>query len=188
MTLETPRLILREWELTDFEPYAAMVADPAVMKFLSLTGTPMPRFAAWQGFSAMVGHWQLRGFGFFAVTERETGSFVGHVGPWNPEGWPGLEVGWVLRSEFWGRGYAAEAAKAAIAYAFTALDCPRVISLIHPDNEASKRVAGRVGERLDGEIHIAHHPPELKVLQFSISKSDWAASSDGNQLATTCPS
>jgi RimJ/RimL family protein N-acetyltransferase len=175
MRLETARLILREWELTDFDRYAAMVADPAVMKFLSLTGAPMPRFAAWQGFTAAVGHWRLRGFGFFAVIERETGAFVGNVGPWHPEGWPALEVGWTLRSEYWGRGYATEAARAATAYAFAELNCSRIISLIHPENAASKRVAERIGERLDGEIHLAHLPAEFKVLQYSLSKADWTS-------------
>lgn len=178
MMLDTPRLLLRESELGDFEAYAAMYADAAVMRFLSLTGTPLTRFAAWQGFASHVGHWRLRGFGFFTVLERESGAFVGHVGPWHPEGWPGVEVGWVLRPEFWGRGYATEAANASIAYAFSALECSRIVSLIHPDNEASKRVARRAGERLDGEIHLPYLPADSRVLQYSLSKSDWTGSAD----------
>lgn len=173
MTLETPRLTLRQWTLADFEAYAAMLADPTVMKFLSLTRQPVPRFGAWQAFAALVGHWQLRGFGFFAVVERGTEAFVGSVGPWHPEGWPGLEVGWTLRAEYWGRGYATEAARASVDFAFRQLKCSRVISLIHPENAPSKRVAERLGERLDGEIHLAHHPPELKVLQYAMSKAEW---------------
>ena len=176
MTLETPRLILREWEPTDFEAYAAMMSDPKVMQFLSLTGAPMPRFGAWQGFAALVGHWRLRAFGFFAVIERASGEFIGYVGPWHPEGWPGLEVGWTLRSEYWGRGYATEAARASTAYAFTELNCGRIISLIGPENTASKRVAERIGEQLDGEVRLAHLPAHFKVLQYSMSRTDWARS------------
>jgi len=171
--IQTDRLILREWELSDFDAYAAMMADSAVMQFLSLTGTPMTRFAAWNSFAIFAGHWLLRGFGFFAVCERETGTFVGHVGPWRPEGWPDLEVGWTLRSEYWGRGYATEAARAAINYAFEELGCARVISLITPNNVRSIAVAQRLGERLDGEITLPHLPPDRKILQYSISKASW---------------
>lgn len=85
-TLETERLTLRMCSLEDFEGYAAMGADPEVMRFLSVDGKPMPRFAAWQSFSAQVGHWHLRGYGMFTVIERATGSFVGRIGPWQPEG------------------------------------------------------------------------------------------------------
>ena len=171
--LQTDRLILREWELSDFDAYAAMVADPAVMEFLSLTGTPMTRFAAWNSFAVFAGHWRLRGFGFFAVVERETNTFVGHVGPWRPEGWPDLEIGWTLRSEYWGRGYATEAARAAIAYAFDDLRCSRIISLIVPGNERSIAVARRLGERLDGEITLPHLPPDRTLLQYSLSQATW---------------
>lgn len=175
MMIQTARLLLREWEPDDFDAYATMVADPAVMEFLSLTGSPMTRFAAWNSFAIFAGHWRLRGFGFFAVFERETGTFVGHVGPWRPEGWPDLEVGWTLRSDYWGRGYATEAARAAITFAFEELRSLRVISLIAPGNARSIAVAERLGERLDGEITLPHLPPDRKVLQYSVSKSGWQA-------------
>ena len=66
----------------------------------------------------VLGHWQLRGFGLWAVEERATGMLAGRVGCWQPEGWPGLEIGWALRREFWGRGYATEAAQSVMADAF----------------------------------------------------------------------
>src|SRR5215468_1965068 len=116
--LETERLILRGWENGDFEAYAAMCAEPEVMRFLTPDGKPMSRFDAWRSFTTAIGHWHVRGFGMFAVTERATGEFVGRVGPWEPEGWPGFEVGWSLRSSYWGRGYASEAAKACFKYSF----------------------------------------------------------------------
>jgi RimJ/RimL family protein N-acetyltransferase len=92
--------------------------------------------------------------GWPLAVERASGEFVGRIGPWYPEGWPGFEVGWMLRREFWGRGYATEAGRAAIHYAFTKLDQPRVISLIRPDNVNSIRVAERVGEQLDSETEV----------------------------------
>ena len=80
--LETDRLILRPCILEDFEGYAVMAADPDVMRYLSVDGKPLSRFAAWQSFSGQVGHWSLRGFGMFTVIERASGDFVGRVGPW----------------------------------------------------------------------------------------------------------
>ena len=97
-TLETERLTLRQWTLEDFDDFAAMSADPEVMRFLAVDGKPLSRFAAWQGLSSNVGHWALRGFGMFAVVERSTGTFIGRAGPWQPEGWPDFEIGWTLRS------------------------------------------------------------------------------------------
>ena len=79
--LETERLILRPWALEDFDDFAAMCADPRVMEFLAVDGRPDSRFGSWRSLCGMVGHWQLRGFGLFAVVERQTGTFVGRVGP-----------------------------------------------------------------------------------------------------------
>jgi RimJ/RimL family protein N-acetyltransferase len=115
----------------------------------------------------MVGHWQLRGYGMWAVEERQSGEFIGRIGCWNPEGWPGLEIGWTLRREFWGHGFATEGARAAIRYAFSELHQDRIISLIRPDNLNSIRVAGRVGEQLDGEAEVMGH----RTLVYSLRNS-----------------
>ncbi len=120
--LETGQLILRPFTLEDFDAFAAMYADPGVTEFVTEDGRPLSRFAAWRAFAGIVGHWTLRGFGLFAVVERTTGTFVGRIGPWDPEGWPDFEIGWTLRSEYWGRGYATEAVKRCIEHAFTELD------------------------------------------------------------------
>ena len=68
-----------------------------------------------------MGHWAIRGYGFFSVEHRETGAWVGRIGPWYPEGWPGPEVGWTLSPDHRGRGYATEAARASVEFAFTEL-------------------------------------------------------------------
>jgi len=171
-TLHTERLTLRPWTLDDFEDFAAMSADPAVMQFLAIDGKPLSRFGAWQSFSGIVGHWTLRGYGLFAVVERATGRFVGRAGPWYPEGWPDFEIGWTLRSEFWGRGYATEAAKRCIAYAFTELERTHLVSLILPENLRSIGVAGRLGERLERTVRLPHLP-DRDVLQYGLSVEEW---------------
>ena len=74
----------------------------------------MTRSEAWRNMAMVLGHWQLRGFGLWAVEEQERGVLAGRVGCWQPEGWPGLEIGWTLRRSFWGMGYATEAARAAL--------------------------------------------------------------------------
>ena len=166
--LETERLHLRQFRHEDIDAFAAMAADPEVMRFLG-DGTPIPRDEAWRGMASVVGHWVLRGFGLWAVEERASGLLVGRVGLYYPEGWPGREVGWTLARPYWGRGYAYEAAHAALAHAFEHLKWPRAISLIHPENTRSIAVAERLGERLEKEIVVRGHP----ALQYAIAREDW---------------
>ena len=109
-TLDTARLRLRPWHDDDLEPYAAMCADPEVMRYMG-DGATLSRGDAWRSMAMFVGHWQLRGYGMWAVEERATRPFVGRVGLHRPEGWPGLEVGWMLDRATWGRGYATEAGR-----------------------------------------------------------------------------
>jgi RimJ/RimL family protein N-acetyltransferase len=171
-TLHTERLALREWRFEDFEDLAAMSADPEVMRFLSPDGRPLTRFATWQGLCALVGHWQLRGFGLFAVEERASGRLVGRIGPWQPEGWPDFEIGWTLRSEYWGRGYATEAVERCLAFAFNDLQRTHVASFIDPDNARSIRVAERVGETLEGRVALPHLPNKT-ILQYGLHRDAW---------------
>jgi RimJ/RimL family protein N-acetyltransferase len=165
-TLQTDRLILRPFRESDLDGYAAMCANAEVMSYLG-ESKPLSRAEAWRSMAVVVGHWQLRGYGMWAVEERETGAFLGRIGCWNPEGWPGLEISWTPRREFWGRGFASEGARTAIQYAFTELHQQRVISLIRPDNKNSIRVAERVGEQLDGEAEVMGH----RTLVYSLQKS-----------------
>lgn len=173
--LTTDRLTLRTWNSEDFEPFAEMMGDSRVMQFIAGDGKPLSRFGAWTAFAAMIGHWTLRGFGMFAVVERGTGTVVGRVGPFQPETWPEFEIGWTLRSEYWGKGYAVEAARRCIEHAFTELDRRHVVSLILPDNLQSIRVAERLGERPETEIclPLVVVPPRDtgQVLPKSVRKS-----------------
>ncbi|MFN2454517.1 MAG: GNAT family N-acetyltransferase [Pyrinomonadaceae bacterium] len=150
--LETERLVLRMWREDDFAAYARICADPLVMLYLG--GKPFSRLEAWRHMAMIIGHWQLRGYSHWAVEEKASGAFIGRLGFFNPEGWPGFEIGWTLARESWGKGYATEGARRALDYAFTELDRNYVISLIHPENQASIRVAERLGEKLEGEAEI----------------------------------
>jgi len=152
-TLETPRLLLRQFQPSDFDALARLSADPEVMKYLS-DGKPKSRAESWLMMASFLGHWELRGYGLWAVEEKATGEFVGRIGLLNPEGWPGLELAWTLARERWGKGFATEGAKAALEYAFSVLKLDHVISLIHPENAASIRVALRVGEKLERQVEL----------------------------------
>jgi len=165
-TLETDRLILRMWREDDLEPYAEMCGDVDVMRYLA--SKPMTRSEAWRNMAMMIGHWHLRGYGMWAVEERASGELLGRVGCWCPEQWPGFEVGWMLRSKFWGRGFATEAARASLNYAFHELDQAHIISVIHPQNAASIRVAERLGEKLEGNTEIAGIP----VLIYGVDRKE----------------
>jgi RimJ/RimL family protein N-acetyltransferase len=142
--LETERLVLRGWRESDIEVEAAVSADPEVMRYL---GGVIGREEAWRRMTLHAGHWLIRGYGNWAVEQRDSGALIGRVGLWRPEGWPGLEVGWRLVRSAWGSGYATEAARAAMEWAWANLEAEQLISLIHPENAGSMRVAGRLGMR-----------------------------------------
>jgi RimJ/RimL family protein N-acetyltransferase len=155
--LETERLRLRAFRDDDLDAYAALCADPEVMRYLG-TGVTLNRADAWRSMAGFLGHWALRGYGMWALEEKATGTFVGRAGFLNPEGWPGFELGWTLARAHWGRGFATEAARRALDYAFGELDRPRVISLVRPANEPSKRVAERLGAKPVREIDLLGGP------------------------------
>ncbi len=141
-TLETARLRLRPPVEADLDGWAALMADDVAARFI---GGPQPRAMAWRIMAVHAGSWALRGFGMFSVIERETGCWLGRIGPNFPEGWPGPEIGWALRREAWGRGYATEAAVATAQWAFDSLGWSEMVHVIAPGNDASAAVARRLG-------------------------------------------
>ena len=152
-TIETPRLRLRLFREADWDAYAAMCADPEVMRHLG-AGATLSRDETWRAIAGMLGHWHLRGYGMWALESRASGELVGRAGFIDPPGWPGFELGWVLARAHWGRGYATEAARAALDCAFGTLRRDRVIHLIRPGNAGSIRVAERLGARPVGELEL----------------------------------
>lgn len=151
----TERLRLRAFRAGDIDDYAAMKSDPEVLRYLAgAGGQPWDRLRSWRHMAFLVGTWHLGGAGMWAVEHRAAATFLGVIGFAEPEGWPGFELAWSLARRWWGHGYATEGARAALAYAFTALKKDRVISLIHPETHASIRVAERIGERLEGPTEL----------------------------------
>jgi RimJ/RimL family protein N-acetyltransferase len=142
ISLSTRRLMLRPPIEEDLDGWAALDADADATRFI---GGPQDRAQSWQGLATAAGMWALRGLGLFSVLERDTGRWVGRVGPWVPEGAIGAEVGWAIAPAAWGKGYAVEAAAAAIDWAFDHLDWTQVIHCIDAPNTPSIAVATRLG-------------------------------------------
>jgi RimJ/RimL family protein N-acetyltransferase len=153
--LQSERLLLRPFEAADFEAYAALMADPEVTQ--PLGHGPLGREDAWRNLALLVGHEQLRGYSLGAVVEKASGRLLGRCGLWQPEGWPGLEVGWALARSAWGQGFATEAARLWRDYAFAVLGAEELLSLIAPDNVRSQQVARRMGHRPWREAQVRGH-------------------------------
>ncbi len=171
-TLETERLVLRPPRQEDLDAWAAFNADPVATRYL---GGPQPRATAWRAMATMAGSWALKGFGMFSLLEKPTLRWVGRVGPWQPEGWPGTEVGWGLLPDVHGRGYGLEAATAAIDWAFDTLGWTHVIHCIDPANVPSERLAERLGSTLRGPGRL---PPPLENFPTRIwgqTRAQWRA-------------
>jgi RimJ/RimL family protein N-acetyltransferase len=169
--LETERLILRGWSEADFPAWHAIHSDPEVMRFLGPLQTD--RGDAWRSLAGLVGHWVLRGYGKWAVERKSDGAMMGRVGLINPEGWPGLEIGWTLGRRHWGQGYATEAAEAALRYGFLTQPVDKLISCIDAANVASKGVAKRIGETKTGTDILRIAGKEYPIDIWSITRHAW---------------
>jgi RimJ/RimL family protein N-acetyltransferase len=171
--VETARLRLRQWRSGDIAPYTAMLADPSTARFITVDGNPViDAMTGWRHSVVMAGHWALHGAGMFAVEEKQSGQFIGRVGPWFPPGWPDFEIGWGIAREAQGKGYAVEAARASIDWAFATFEIERVIHCIDRDNIASQAVAQRLGAEKDREIEVFGHVGDVWVTR----REAWAGS------------
>jgi RimJ/RimL family protein N-acetyltransferase len=151
--LTTARLRMRAFRNEDLDAYAEMCADPVVMKYIG-PGATQTRGEAWRSMASILGHWELRGFGMWALEKKDTGELVGRAGFIEPEGWPGFELGWFLGRPHWGQGFATEAARAALDWGQKTLKRDRVISLIYPRNKRSVKVATGLGYVLSGSTKL----------------------------------
>lgn len=157
-TLTTARLTLRALVATDFPAIAAFYASERSRH----VGGPATKEQSWRMLATELGHWQLRGFGRWAVEESTTGKLAGIIGPWYPLGWPEPEIGWDLMNGFEGKGYATEAALVSLLYAYETLGWPTAISLVSPPNGGSRRVAQRMRASNEGMFtHERHGPLEI---------------------------
>jgi RimJ/RimL family protein N-acetyltransferase len=170
--LTPSRLLLRPPRLEDLDAWAAFAADPDCMRYL---GGVQGRSAAWRAMMCMAGSWQLQGFAMFSVIEKESGRWMGRIGPWMPADWPGTEVGWGLSSAAQGKGYAVEAATAAIDWAFDHLGWTEVIHCIDPENVPSQRVAERLGSRLLRRVTMPAPYDTMIIDAWGQTREEWRA-------------
>ncbi|KAA5802305.1 GNAT family N-acetyltransferase [Alkalicaulis satelles] len=170
--IETARLRLRVPQESDFAGFCALMSDPEAARHI---GGTQPDAITWRNMAALMGHWQMRGYGFFSVEEKATGQWVGRVGPWNPHQWPAPEVGWSILRAHWGKGYGPEAAAAALDFVFDRLRWERVIHLIAKDNINSAAVARKLGSTNTGEVVPVPGFDGVFTEVWAQSRADWAA-------------
>jgi RimJ/RimL family protein N-acetyltransferase/uncharacterized protein YndB with AHSA1/START domain len=169
-TLETARLILRPPVRADFEGLCAFHADPETMRHLGGVQSPAQ---VWRTMCMMAGAWHLEGFHMFSVLNKETGEWMGRIGPLYPHGWPAREVGWGLMARHWGKGYAREAAAAAMDYVFDVLGWDRVVHTIAPDNLASAGVAKSLGSYDQGPGQLPDPYANVPVNIWGQTREEW---------------
>ena len=174
--IETARLILRLPTLQDLDGWAEMMIDEQTAKFI---GGVMPRAVCWRQLMTMIGSWHAMGFGMFSVIEKSSGRWIGRLGPWQPEGWPGTEIGWAIMRDCWGKGYAPEGAIAATDWAFDNLGWTDVIHSIAPANIASQQVARKLGSRNRGPGRLPPPFHEAPVEIWGQSLAEWRSRRKG---------
>jgi RimJ/RimL family protein N-acetyltransferase len=177
-SLETDRLLLRQWKPADREPFAKLNADPKVMEFF-------PNMLSREASDAFIDRIQAliekQGWDLWAVEIKNTQQFIGYVGlhvpnyelPFNPC----VEVGWRLAYEFWGKGYAPEAASVALKFGFESLNLAEVVSFTTLSNVRSQRVMEKIGMQRSPETF--RHPGvpidgELREhCLYRLSRNNW---------------
>lgn len=171
-TLETERLVMRPFTEDDLDDYTALLQTDDVRRSMHLPDD-VGRTYAWNQMAAWLGQWALRGTGQWALEEKATGGFVGRAGLHHPEihDWPGVEVGWMVHPDKWGRGYATEAGARSIAYGFDELGLQEVFSVILPENTRSQGVARRLGLRLHEERVLSTFPAVHGI--WRLRRDDW---------------
>ena len=152
--LETERLILRAPQESDLDAMAGFWASDRS----HILGGPVSRHEAWRKLAGMIGHWAMRGYGFFVLQEKSDGAPLGGVGIISPEGWSEPEIGWHVFEGAEGKGYAYEAALKVRAYADEVLGIATPISHIAAENSRSIALAKRLGATFEREAVVAGHP------------------------------
>ena len=156
IVIETPRLFLREWTDDDLPPFAALNADPEVMEHLPTT-SPADSDAMAMRIRTLMAE---RGYGLWAVEVRSGAPFIGFVGlamqTFEAHFTPAVEIGWRLSRAHWGKGYAIEAARAAMRFGFETLRLEQIVSMTVPANVRSRRVMERLGMKRNERDDFDH--------------------------------
>ena len=168
---ETARLRLRRWSTDDLDAYARLCADPEVMRYLG--GRPFTRAQSEQQMRGFMEHWDAHGFGLWAVDHFDDHRFIGFIGLSTHTWFPGVEVGWRLDRDYWGRGLATEGAAVSLRFGFEELGLDRIVSIHPPENVRSRRVMEKSGLTFDLETVLPHN--QLLVWVYAITRPQWAA-------------
>lgn len=160
--LETERLRLRQGRDDDLDAYAALCADPEVMRWLGASGTPLTRDESAVQLDAFRRHWIDEGFGLWCAAPKATDECIGFIGlaipRFLPEVLPCVEIGWRLARASWGRGLATEGARAALDFGFGTVGLDRIVSVARPENRASWNVMEKLGMAVERRtVHPEHH-------------------------------
>ena len=179
MSLETQRLILRSWRDGDRPTFAKLNSDPEVMEFFTFTRTPAEADAV---MDVLNGHIDRHAFGFWAMEEKQNGETIGFTGlqhvNFEARFCPAVEIGWRLLRPYWGKGYATEAARVSLEYAFNRLRLDEVVSFAVESNIRSRRVMERIGMVHEPDFDFDHPSiepdhPFARHAFYRIRKSDW---------------
>ncbi len=145
ISLRTQRLVLRRLRAADLDALGALFGDPEVMRHVGSRRQPWTREETREALERAAAHWHTHGFGSLAVVERTGGVLVGECGLQLLEDGPDIELTYTLARAFWGRGYATEAAAAALEWGFGTLRLARIVGVAYPENADSQRVLEKVG-------------------------------------------
>ena len=161
--LSTERLLLRQFKESDWKALHKYYSSELATTFTM--GKALTEGESWRAMCSMIGHWQVRGFGPYALEDKESGDVIGTAGIWYPNDWPEPEIKWALAPEYWGQGFASEAARAVQKMTAECFNGRPLISFIHSENDASITLAKAVGATFEQEVmfrgamwHIYRHP------------------------------
>lgn len=169
--LRTERLLLRRWQKTDLEPFAALNADEEVMEHFPrvLTRDESDAFA-----SAIEAHFEQHGFGWWAVEVEGDDAFIGFVGlrrvPFEAHFTPAVEIGWRLARKHWGHGYASEAARAAVSFGFEEIGLDEIVSFTTPENLRSRAVMARLGMSHNAVDDFDHPRARCRMVLYRLPR------------------
>jgi RimJ/RimL family protein N-acetyltransferase len=184
--LETERLLLRPWRETDVPAYARIIRDPEVLRYwgsgvryrvkraVAALVAAVSDIEARRAITALTHHWQHHGFGMWAVEDRDGGALIGSIGLTTLDDWSAdstnVEFGWLLARPVWGRGFAAEAGRASLAYAFDEMGLPRIVNVTLAANTRARRAVERLGFVFVGQTHWNRND----VVWYAMDRSGWA--------------
>jgi ribosomal-protein-alanine N-acetyltransferase len=169
-SVETERLLLRPFERDDLDEFASINADADVMRYIG-DGKPQTRAQTEMRLNAILDHWAQHGFGLWAVVDKASNALIGFCGLQYLDNTAEIEVGYRLARQFWGLGYATEAAAATLRYAFEVLGLDRIVAVVQPENFASQSVIEKIGLRYVKEARFYNSDVEY----YAITRSEFEA-------------